>query len=58
MAVNRRPVGTRPRWPDLVLVVAIVALAGLGGAVLFGPAVAGWLSPEPATSPLPAGARR
>jgi hypothetical protein len=40
-----REVGVRPRWPDLLIVLAIVALAVVGVVTLFGPAIRGWFAP-------------
>jgi hypothetical protein len=43
-----RPVGYRPRWPDLVILGAIVALGATGVVALFGEAIRGWFAEESA----------
>jgi hypothetical protein len=40
-----REVGARPRWPDLVIVLAIVALTVVGVAALFGSSIRAWFFP-------------
>jgi hypothetical protein len=57
MDVVEGPVGARPRWPDVVIAAAIVALVAVGVAALFGDAIRGWFTddePPPAARPEPA----
>jgi hypothetical protein len=51
--VGGREVGARPRWPDLVIVLAITALTVVGVAALFGSSIRGWFFPA-AEAPAPA----
>jgi hypothetical protein len=54
-----REVGTRARWPDLIIVLAIAALTVVGVAALFGGSIRAWFFPaaETPAQPRPSGSR-
>lgn len=54
MSASSRPVGHRPRWPEVVIALALVALAVVGIGAIFGPTLRGWFDGEPAPDATPA----